>query len=80
MAEKMRGRALPHLRAWRVERALQQGELADKAAVSRSTIMRAEAGGIVSFSNIRQLAAALEISIEQLVHADAARKDAPLAE
>ncbi len=57
-----------------------EGELADKAAVSRSTIMRAEAGGIVSFSTIRQLAAALEISIEQLVHADAARKEAPVAE
>ena len=66
MAEKVRGRPLPHLRAWRIRRALSQGELADATGVARGTIARAERGGTVSFPNIRQLAAALNITVEQL--------------
>ena len=70
MAEKVRGRIVPHLRAWRMARSLQQGELADEAHVSRSTIIRAEAGGIVSFSNIRKLASALNVSVDDLLYSD----------
>ena len=66
MAEKIRGRPLPHLRAWRIRRALSQPELADAAGVVRGTVARAERGGVVSFPNIRQLAAALQMSVEQL--------------
>lgn len=66
MAEKLRGRPLPHLRAWRIRRAFSQGELANAAGVARGTIARAERGGAVSFPNIRHLAAALNVSVEQL--------------
>lgn len=66
MAEKVRGRALPHLRAWRMRRALSQAELAEAAGVVRGTVARAERGGVVSFPNIRQLADALYITVDQL--------------
>ena len=66
MAEKVRGRPLPHLREWRIRRALSQAELADAAGVVRGTVARAERGGAVSFPNIRQLAAALHLTVEQL--------------
>lgn len=68
MAEKIRGRTIPYLRAWRLEKTMQQGELAEAADVSRSTVLRAEAGGIVSFTNIRKLATALDISVNELLY------------
>jgi transcriptional regulator with XRE-family HTH domain len=67
MAQKLRGRALPYLRAWRIHRALGQAELAEAAGTSRGTIVRAESGGVVSFANMRALAKALTVTVEQLV-------------
>ena len=68
MAEKIRGRPLPHLRAWRMHKLLAQGELAEVSGLARATITRAEQGNmIVSFANIRKLAAALGISADDLL-------------
>jgi transcriptional regulator with XRE-family HTH domain len=74
MAEKgekadkdQRGLVVPHLEAWRLDQALTQRELAAKAGVGRSTIMNAESGKPVSLPNVRKIAAALGISVHQLV-------------
>lgn len=73
MAEKIRGRPLPHLRAWRMHKLLGQGELAEVSGLARATITRAEQGDtIVSFANIRKLAAALGISTDDLLHREPA--------
>ena len=69
MAYKARGLALPHLEAWRIRRAMNISELAEKASVSRGTVTNAENGRIVGFPNMRKLAAALGITVEQLHHA-----------
>lgn len=68
MAEVVeRGVKLPHLRAWRRDRGLTQGELAAAAKIAPSTIMRAERGDAVRLPNARRLAAALGIEYRQLV-------------
>ena len=68
MAEKARGLALPHLRAWRIKKLIGQSELADKAALARATVTRAERGDtVVSFANIRKLAEVLGISADELL-------------
>jgi hypothetical protein len=36
--------------------------------VGRSTVLRAEDGGAISAANVRKLAAALGISVHQLLH------------
>lgn len=70
MAQKIRGRTLPHLRAWRSAKLLTQIELAERAGVSRFTVKRAEHGDtIVGYASIRKLAAALGISAEELLGA-----------
>jgi transcriptional regulator with XRE-family HTH domain len=69
VAYKARGLPLPHLEAWRIKRAMNISELADKAGVSRGTIANAESGRIVGFPNIRKLAVALGVTVEQLQHA-----------
>ncbi|HEV8194041.1 MAG TPA: helix-turn-helix transcriptional regulator [Ktedonobacterales bacterium] len=66
VAEKIRGVTLPHLRAWRIAQTISQTELAEKAHVSRATITRAERGEIVSFANVRAIAAALDVTVKQL--------------
>lgn len=67
VAEKLvRGVAVPHLRAWRILRALSQTELAEKAKVVRGTVARAERGEAVSFANIRAFAEVLRVTPEQL--------------
>lgn len=68
MAEYVRGRALPHLRAWRMHKVVGQAELARKAGLSKGTLARAERGdAIVSFANVRKLAEALGISPDELL-------------
>lgn len=72
MAETIRGPyglVLPHARAWRMLRAMTQGELAQAADISRATVARAETGGAISMQNVRKLAAALGISVEELQRA-----------
>ncbi len=68
MAEKVRGRPVPYLRQWRMHQVLNQSELAQAAGMGRSSIIRAENGGVVSFANIRKLAAALQIDVQRLLY------------
>lgn len=69
MAEYVRGRPLPHLKAWRLKRFIGQAELARLAGLSKSTLARAERGDeVVSFANIRKLAEALAISADELLN------------
>lgn len=71
MAEYVRGRALPYLKAWRMKKLMAQTELATRAGLAKSTLARAERGDeVVSFVNIRKLAEALGISPEELLHTD----------
>lgn len=57
---------LPHLRAWRIERLMPQTELARKADVGVSTLVRAEAGGVVHALTARRIARALGVTVKQL--------------
>ncbi len=68
MAEKTRGLPLPYLKAWRIKKFLGQSELADRAGLARATVTRAERGDeVVSFANIRKLAAVLGIRPDDLL-------------
>ncbi len=68
MAEKTRGLPLPYLKAWRIKKFLGQSELADRAGLARPTVTRAERGDeVVSFANIRKLAAVLGIRPDDLL-------------
>ena len=55
------------LREWRTRRLLTQEELAEKARVGVTTIVRIEAGQGARISTLRKLAQALEITPEQLM-------------
>lgn len=71
MAQQVRGKAAPYLRAWRLHRNMQQGELAEAAGVTRATASRAEQGDqIVSFVNLRKFAKVLDISVDDLLNKD----------
>lgn len=52
----------PQLRRFRLDRALSQEELAHRAGVARTTVMRAELGLQVRPSSVRKLAQALRVS------------------
>lgn len=66
-----RGIALPHLRAWRNRKGLSQRELAEKSGVQYSQISRIETQGQhVMPTTIRRLAAALDITREELIVVD----------
>lgn len=69
--------AVPYLRAWRIERGLTQGQLADKAGVGRSSITNTENGGKVSPLTISRLAKALGITQAQLLDEDPAHRKSP---
>lgn len=60
------GIAVPGLRVLRRRAALKQTELAQRAGIGRSTVIRAEAGENVSLDNARSLATALGVTIEDL--------------
>jgi transcriptional regulator with XRE-family HTH domain len=64
-----RGVPLPRLREWRVRRALEQGELAEKARLARYTVIRLESGERAAMSTIRRLARALKVDPEALQRA-----------
>jgi transcriptional regulator with XRE-family HTH domain len=69
MAEQVKGRPLPHLKAWRFRKLMTQAELQAKSGVARATLVRAERGTeSVSFANIRKLAEALGISTDDLLY------------
>lgn len=68
MAEYVRGKPLPHLKAWRMHKLMGQAELARAAGVTKGTMARAERGDeVVSFANIRKIAEALGISTDELL-------------
>ena len=52
---------VPGLRRLRDRRALTQEELAERAGVSRTTVMRAESGEDIRQSSVRKLARALGV-------------------
>ncbi len=54
------------LREWRRRRLLTQEDLAEKAGVGVTTIVRIEAGQEGRISTLRKLAAALDITPDQL--------------
>lgn len=61
---------MPYLRAWRMYHALTQADLAEQSGLNRLTISSAEAGGRLSFANIRKVAECLGISVQQLLRED----------
>ncbi len=68
MAEYVRGRPLPHLKAWRMARLMGQADLARRTGLAKSTLARAERGDeVVSFANIHKIAEALAISADELL-------------
>jgi transcriptional regulator with XRE-family HTH domain len=70
---------VPYLRAWRLERLLTQGQLAELAGVGRSSITAAENGGRLGLLTISRLAKALGISRTQLLREDPERGTPPTA-
>jgi transcriptional regulator with XRE-family HTH domain len=72
MAEQqIKGFPLPYLKAWRLHRLKTQADLIAESGVGRATIVRAERGDEpVRFANIRKLAAALDVTPEQLMRED----------
>jgi HTH-type transcriptional regulator, competence development regulator len=59
---------LPRLRAIRIQRALSQAELAERAGVSRVAVTRLESGEVdARFATIRKLAAALDVQPDELM-------------
>lgn len=67
MTEGKRGAQVQYLRQWRRYNLLTQAELAEKAGITKGTIIRAEAGGYTHFAKIRVIAAALDITPQQLL-------------
>jgi transcriptional regulator with XRE-family HTH domain len=67
-SKEQRGLLVPHLEAWRRFNAPTQRELATRAGVARGTIVRGEDGEPISAGNVRKLAEALDISVQQLMY------------
>lgn len=67
MAEDKRGVQVHYLRQWRRYKLLSQAELAEKADITRGTVVRAESGGSTNYAKVRALAAALEITAQALL-------------
>ncbi len=70
----MKGIPVPYLRAWRVQRAISQLDLAAASGISRQIISRLEnhPAQNASFDTIGRLAKALDIDAQQLAHIDPA--------
>lgn len=66
--------AIPHLLEWRVSRYMTQSQLADKSGISRTAIATIEGGGKAKPGTVEKLAAALSISIDQLLHSQPKKK------
>lgn len=67
MAEGKRGAQVKYLRQWRRHCLMTQAELAEKASVTKGTIIRVEAGGYMNYANIKAIAAALGTEPQQLL-------------
>ncbi|MGZ6308874.1 MAG: helix-turn-helix domain-containing protein [Ktedonobacterales bacterium] len=57
---------VPYLRDWRATYGLTQAQLAERAGVTRGTILRAESGGAVNALTLGKLAKALGMSVYTL--------------
>jgi transcriptional regulator with XRE-family HTH domain len=57
---------VPRLREWRIRRALSQEELAHRARVSRTTVIKLEGGRDAWPQTVRKLATALRVDPEDL--------------
>lgn len=66
-----RGRRMPQLRRLREARGWYQSELADKAGVTSMSVSRAERGSVVGFDIVKAVAAALEVSPDELCREEA---------
>ena len=62
MAPRPTSVVLPGLRHWRIQRALLQRELAERAGVDPRHVQRLEAGGRAGLDTVRRLAAALDVA------------------
>ena len=60
------GERTAYIREWRQARFLSQRQLADRAGVSRETIINVEAGKPLRVTTLQRLAAALGLSPEDL--------------
>jgi len=60
---------VPGLRAARLERALSQELLAERAGLGRRTVSRGESGLNIRVSSVRRLAAALRVAPRRLLQA-----------
>jgi transcriptional regulator with XRE-family HTH domain len=58
------------LREWRQRRLLTQEDLASKAGVGVTTVVRIESGAGARISTLRKLATALEVTPDQLLGMD----------
>lgn len=58
---------LPRLREWRLRRGLSQDELARLSGLSRTTILKLEAGRDAWPKTARKLARALHVKIDELL-------------
>lgn len=56
-----------NLKYWRLRRALSQRDLAAKASVSQGTVVKLERGQLARPLTVRRLAAALEVSVDELL-------------
>jgi transcriptional regulator with XRE-family HTH domain len=74
MPSTQRGVPAPYLRAWRLYHAMTQEELAKAADVSHATVRSGEHGENIRQSSARKMAAALGISVQQLLHMDPANQ------
>ncbi len=80
MAEQSRGQKglrVPHLAMYRKRAALSQSELAERAHVSRATVIRGERGGSIRYAAVRQMAEVLGVSPEQLTQTPSKQDQEP---
>lgn len=67
MARGSNGVPVPQLAALRKRAGLSQGELAERAGLTRTTITRLEQGGIARYQTIDKLASALNTTRQRLI-------------
>jgi transcriptional regulator with XRE-family HTH domain len=67
MARGSKGVPVPQLETLRKRAGLSQEELAGRAGLTRTTIVRLEQGGIARYQTIEKLAVALKVTRERLI-------------
>lgn len=69
MARGSNGVPVPQLATLRKRMGLSQGELAERAGLTRTTITRLEQGGIARYQTLDKLASALNTTRQRLIRA-----------